>query len=220
MDAKAIAVLCAVAAASAAAAATVEAEAVFALDNVRAEKTVRSGEAVRCVRDAAWADGGVTFSMTGAADQTLTEGLAETITAPDVPHYRRLTLGLTAGNETYSWTCFVVNGEPNARAETEAAFALDAQTGAVRKAGDCERLAYSDRWADGASGPSLSVVKPDGTTEAFAVSGEGAYLWAVDAPYVRPRLAPGRYVFTHADGVDTLTATFQVASVGFQIFIR
>lgn len=204
----------------AAVAASVETTADFALDNVLAARRVRSGDVVSVVRDSAWADGGVTFTMTGAADEVLTEGAATTLVLPGVSHFKVITLGLTAGAAQYSYAYLVVNGEPNMQAETTAAFPLDSRTGTVRRAGDCELITYSDRWTSSGVGPTLTVAAPDGGVTEPALFGEGVWTWGVERPYVEERLAPGVYTFTHTDGVETLTAQFKVPTIGLLLLFR
>lgn len=204
----------------AAVAASVEATADFALDNVLAARRVRSGDVVPVVRDAAWADGGVTFMMTGAADEVLTEGVATTLTIPEVSHFKVITLGLTAGAAQYSYAYLVVNGEPNVQAETTAAFSLDSRTGTVRRAGDRELIAYSDRWSSNGVGQRLIIATPDGGEKITELSGEGVWTWGVERPYVAERLMPGVYTFTHTDGVETFTARFKVPTIGLLLLFR
>ena len=217
MDAKAKVMVLATAVSCAAVAATATDEAEFALDNVLATRRVRSGETVRAVRDAAWAEGGVTFSMTGTDDQVLTEGIAETVTIPQTDRIRVINLALTAGDERYCYSYLVVDGGPNVLADASAEFPLDSRTGVVRKARDLEPIAYSDRWNADVASLALSVQKPDGTTSDVPVSGEGVYGWS---PYAAPWRKPGVYTLSHIDEAETLSAAFRVAPRGINVIIR
>lgn len=193
-----------------------ETTAVFALDNVLASKRVRSGETVQVVRDSAWAEGGVVFSVTGQPDQLIDEGVETDFAIPDVSHFKVLTLSLTAGEEMFSYRYLAVSGDPNTEAEATAQFALDSRTGMVRKAHDVEPIAYSAFWTDGATGPEVAV-----NGKAVALDGrEGTYSWGVDRPYVEERLPKGIYTLTHNDGNEILTACFKVSDIGFLLLFR
>lgn len=201
-------------------AASVETAAEFALDNVLASRRVQSGETLPVVRDAAWADGGVTFSMTGAPDEVLTAGAVESLVAPDVSHLKLFTVALRAGGEAFSYSFLVFDGSPNVAAEAAAEFPLDSRTGEVRKAKPRETIAYSCRWSDGATDPVLSFAGPGGQTDETQLSGEGGYAWNVSSPHVPHSIPPGLYTLAHHDGNETLTAQFRVPALGMLILVR
>lgn len=197
-------------------AATTEGTAEFSLDNVLASKRVRSGETIQVVRDASWAEGGVTFSVTGQSDQRIEEGVETDFLVPDVSHYKVLTLSLTAGQESYSYRLLAIDGEPNVEAEATVQFALDSRTGKVRRAKDVEQIVYSSFWTPDATGPEVKV---NGASVELAAP-DGIFSWGVDRPYVESRLPAGLYVLTHDDGNEILTAEFKVLSRGLLILFR
>lgn len=198
-------------------AATTEAVVEFALDNVLATRLLHGGEKLTVVRDAAWAEGGVTFSMTGRDDEVLTEGSATEVTIPsDISHVKVFSLGLTAGDEVYSYRFLAIDGAPNVLADHAAEFPLDSRTGEVRLARPVESIVYSDRWSTGASAPVLLL-----NDESVELTGKsGVYSWGTQRPHVEKGLAPGLYVFTHNDGVELLTASFKVAAFGTAVILK
>ncbi|MGN0832091.1 MAG: hypothetical protein ACI4RD_00400 [Kiritimatiellia bacterium] len=201
-------------------AATVETSAEFALDNVLASRLVRSGERVTAVRDAAWAEGGVTFTMTGKSDEVLTDGLREDVVMPAVAHLRIITLGLRAGDESYAYSYLVADGEPNRLADTAAEFPLDSRTGMLRVAKPRELLAYSTRWSAGAGAATIAIAGPDGSREELAYVGEGVHAWHTRAPYRTPSLPSGRYCLTFSDGVERFDASFRIPSEALILLLK
>ena len=201
-------------------AATVETSAEFSLDNVLASRLVRSGDRVTAVRDAAWAEGGVTFTMTGESDEVLTTGLREDVVMPAVDHLRIITLGLKAGDGSYSYSYLVADGEPNRLADAAAEFPLDSRTGMLRVAKPRELLAYSTRWSVGAGTATIAIAGPDVTQKEVSYAGEGVHAWDTRAPYQRPSLPSGRYLLTFSDGVESLVASFLVPSEALILFIK
>ena len=149
--------LCLVVAVASVSADSVETTAEFALDNAFANMAIRSGETIPVIRDAAWAEGGVVFTMTGAAPEVLTEGARTTLTVPTVSHCKVLRLVLEMAGASYERIFLVCDGDPNVEAVATGEFALDSRTGEVRKAREVEPLRYSSFWSKGATRPEITV---------------------------------------------------------------
>ena len=209
--------LCLVVAVASVSADSVETTAEFALDNTFANMAIRSGETIPVVRDAAWAEGGVVFTMTGAAPEVLTEGARTTLTMPTVSHCKVLRLVLEMTGASYERTVLVYDGDPNVEAVATGEFALDSRTGEVRKAREVEPLRYSSFWSKGATRPEITV---NGGPVTLPDAAEGEYAGGVRRPHVAADLPGGIYALEYFDGVERLTATFRVPRQSFILLLR
>lgn len=209
--------LCLVVAVASVSADSVETTAEFALDNAFANMAIRSGETIPVIRDAAWAEGGVVFTMTGAAPEVLTEGARTTLTVPTVSHCKVLRLVLEMAGASYERIFLVCDGDPNVEAVATGEFALDSRTGEVRKAREVEPLRYSSFWSKGATRPEITV---NGGLAAMPDAAEGDYAWGVRRPHVAADLPGGIYALEHFDGVVRLTATFRVPRQSLILLLR
>ena len=209
--------LCLVVAVASVSADSVETTAEFALDNAFANMAIRSGETIPVVRDAAWAEGGVVFTMTGAAPEVLTEGARTTLTVPTVSHCKVLRLVLEMAGASYERIFLVCDGDPNVEAVAMGEFALDSRTGEVRKAREVEPLRYSSFWSKGATRPEITI---NGGPVTMPDAAEGDYAWGVRRPHVAADLPGGIYALEHFDGVERLTATFRVPRQSLILLMR
>jgi hypothetical protein len=189
-----------------------EASASFRLDNRSPGALVlRTGESLDVQLSADWAGEDAAFSVNGEEVRTISSG-AETYRYlfGDFGRWAFVKLEFVSGGLRYERTVQVLNGEA-VDSGSLGTFALDSRTGQVRRAKRTENIAYSSLWNEGAS---LPVISENGSSVFTAEAGSGDFIWSL-----RGRKA-GRYVLTHNDGVETMSAIFNYAPPGTSLLLR
>lgn len=189
-----------------------EASASFRLDNRSPGALVlRTGESLDVQLSADWAGEDAAFFVNGEEVRTISSG-AETYRHlfGDFGRWAYVKLEFVSGGLRYERTVQVLNGEA-VDSGSLGTFALDSRTGQVRKAKRTENIAYSSLWNEDAS---LPVISENGSSVFTAEAGSGDFIWSL-----RGKKA-GRYVLTHDDGTETLSAVFNYAPPGTVMVLR
>lgn len=170
-----------------------------------------TGDALSVELSTDWAGDEGVLLVDGSEIRTISSG-SETynLKLGDFGRWAFVTLQFVSSDLVYTRQLQVLNGD-GVDLGCVKEFALDSRTGQVRRPRKIEQIAFSTLWNDGAE----SVTIKENASELFYTSAAaGDYEWNL-----RGKKA-GRYVLTHDDGVETLSAVFSYAPPGTMLLLH
>ena len=170
-----------------------------------------SGDTLPVELSTAWAGDDAVLFVNGDEIRALDSG-SETyaLRLGDFGRWAFVTLQFVSSDLVYTRRVQILNGA-GVDAGCVKVFPLDSRTGEVRKAKKLERIACSTLWSEGAESV---TVKENGSAVFESTAPSGDYVWDL-----RGKKA-GRYVLTHDDGTETLSAVFNYAPPGTVMVLR